>query len=234
MKIREYYRSDSEPWNQFRNRLVPQFLRAVHAPLMCSMRLTGSGMSGGAEYLDGRNNGPGAIFVVWHDMMLFPMFVFQYHNVHVIVSNSRSGQLAAALWRLHGWPTIWGSAGKRAGISALRIGVSALRKGKSIGFTPDGPLGPRHQAQPGVVHLASHSGAPVVPLGVAVTRQWQLSTWDRHCIPKPFSHAHLHAGAPLQVPPKLEREQVEEWRMRIQNSMREAQVEAQQRLNSSH
>lgn len=230
MKLRDYYRTESEPWNSIRNMVSPRLLWMLHAPLMCTLRLSGSGLEEGASYLQGREDNPGSILVTWHDVMLIPMFTFQHHDVHVIVSHSRSGQLAAALWRLHGWPTIWGSAGKREGITALRKGVTKLRQGKSIGFTPDGPLGPRHRAQPGVVHLASHSGAKIVPLGVAVSKQWSLPTWDRHCIPKPFAKAHLHAGETLAVPPGLDRDGVEEWRLKIENAMIEAQREAERKL----
>ncbi|MEO6906548.1 MAG: lysophospholipid acyltransferase family protein, partial [Abditibacteriaceae bacterium] len=208
----------------------PRLLWVLHAPLMCTLRLSGSGMEEGASYLEDQNTGPGSILVAWHDVVLIPMFAFQHHGVHVIVSHSRSGQLAATLWRLHGWPTIWGSTGKREGITALRKGVSKLREGKTVGFTPDGPLGPRHKAQPGVVHLASYTGAKVVPLGVAVSRQWSLRTWDRHCIPKPFAKVHMHAGRVLEVPPGLDRDGVEEWRLRIENALREAQDEAARQL----
>lgn len=233
MKLRDYYRTEGEPWNRIRNSLAPRLLWAVHAPLMCTMHFSASGLENGAAYLEGQNEGAGAIFVTWHDVMLFPMYTFQQHDVHVIVSHSRSGQLAAALWRIHGWPTIWGSAGKREGISALRSGVKKLRNGKSIGFTPDGPLGPRHQAQPGVVYLASNANAKVIPLGVAVSQQWSLPTWDKHCIPKPFAKAHLHAGKILEVPSGLDRDGIEEWRVRIENAMKEAQQEALQKLTEA-
>lgn len=232
MGFRHYFWTRGEPWNSIRAALAPQALRAIHAGLMCSATVATSGMAPGREYLERENKGPGAIFPVWHDVMLFPMYLFQNKGIGVIVSQSRSGQVAAALWRLHGWPTTWGSTKKQQGVPALRKGISLLRSGQSIGFTPDGPLGPRHHAQPGIVYLAAMSGAPILPLGVALNRCWRLPTWDRHAIAQPFCHIHFHLGEPIHVPRRGAREELEEWRLHVEQKLQEATQTAQQKVDA--
>lgn len=232
MGFRHYFWTKGEPWNSVRSQIAPQTLRALHSGLMCGVRLSSSGVHQGREYLEREQNGPGAIFVVWHDVMFFPMYLFRDKGVGVIVSQSRSGQVAAALWRLYGWPTTWGSTKGQQGVPALRKGISILKSGQSLGFTPDGPLGPRHCAQPGVVYLAASSGAPVFPLGVGISRAWRLGTWDRQVIPQPMSHAHLHLGEPIHVPREGARSDVELWREKIERAMLDATAIAQARCGA--
>jgi lysophospholipid acyltransferase (LPLAT)-like uncharacterized protein len=230
MGFRHYFWTRGEPWNGVRSNLAPQTLRALHSCLMCGVHVTTSGVHQGKEYLERQADGPGAIFPVWHDVMLLPMYLFRDRGIGVIVSPSRSGQIAAALWRLYGWPTTWGSTKGQQGVPALRKGISLLRSGQSLGFTPDGPLGPYHRAQPGIVYLAAMSGAPVLPLGVSVSRAWHLPTWDRHVVPQPGARAHLHLGAPIHVPKSAAREDTEHWRAEIESALNEATRCAEQAL----
>lgn len=233
MGFRHYFWTKGEPWNGIRSSLAPQTLRVIHSGLMCSARVTTSGIQPGGVYLERRNEGPGAIFPVWHDVMLFPMYLFQNKGIGVIVSQSRSGQVAAALWRLHGWPTTWGSTKKQEGVPALRKGIALLKSGQSLGFTPDGPLGPRHHAQPGVVYLAAMSGAPIFPLGVALTRAWRLPTWDRHAIAQPFCRIHFHLGEPIHIPRNGAKTDLEMWRANVETEMKNAMQTARDTLGTS-
>lgn len=230
MGFRHYFWTKGEPWNSVRSQLAPQTLRALHSTFMCGVRVSSSGVHQGREYIERENTNPGAIFVVWHDVMLFPMYLFRDKGIGVIVSPSRSGQVAAALWRLYGWPTTWGSTKGQQGVPALRKGIATLRSGQSLGFTPDGPLGPRHRAQPGVVYLAASSAAPVFPLGVAINRAWYLPTWDRHVIPKLTARVHLHLGEPIQVPRDATRDDLELWRDKIETAMKDATATAQEKI----
>jgi lysophospholipid acyltransferase (LPLAT)-like uncharacterized protein len=230
MSFRHYFWNKGEPWNGIRSSLAPQTLRAAHAALMCTARVSTSGIGQGSAYLRRENSGVGAIFPVWHDVMLFPMYLFQNKGIGVIVSQSRSGQVAAALWRLHGWPTTWGSTKKQQGVPALRKGISILKSGQSLGFTPDGPLGPRHHAQPGIVFLAAMTGAPIFPLGVALSRAWRLPTWDKHAIAQPFCHLHFHVGAPIHVPRDAAKKETELWRARIEEEIQNAMQAAREKI----
>lgn len=226
---RHYFWTTGEPWNSIRSWLVPRILRAAHCSLMCTLRISTSGIPHGAQYLQ-PGCPVGALFVTWHDLTLMPLHLFRHLNLGIMTSRSRSGQVQAAFWRLYGWHTVWGSTKKREGIKALREVLRLLGEGRSFAFTPDGPKGPRHYAHPGVVYMASHASSVIMPLGIAASNYWRLPTWDRYCIPKPFARVHVHLGEEMQIPADLSREQMEEWRCRVEVEINRAQTAAQREL----
>jgi lysophospholipid acyltransferase (LPLAT)-like uncharacterized protein len=201
----------------------------MHSVLMCTLKISTSGVQHAKPYF-GKNPQSGALFVLWHDHTLLPLHVFRHQNIGVMMSTSRTGKIQAAFWRLYGWPTVWGSTKKREGVRALREVLHGLRDGQSFGFTPDGPKGPRHQAQPGVIYLASHAPAIVMPLGIAAENAWNLPTWDKYLIPKPFSKMHFHVGGPISIPSLLSREETLAWQERIAELIDEATREAERHL----
>jgi lysophospholipid acyltransferase (LPLAT)-like uncharacterized protein len=229
MKLRDLFWSKGNPWRGIRSYSVPRLLRFMHAGLMSTVRITTTGVHQSQGYY-GRTEGPGALFVLWHDHTLVPLHLFRQRGIGVMMSRSRAGQMQAAFWSLYGWPVVWGSTKKKEGIAALREVLRLVRGGAMFGFTPDGPKGPRRYAHPGVVYLASKAPAVVMPLAVAASDYWQLSTWDKYLIPKPFSRVHIHLGEPLHVPENLSKEDNEIWRLKIQDALNESERRAQEEL----
>jgi len=218
-----------------RSALVPRLLQVAHSALMLSLRITVSGGAQLPDILDRHEGDPqrrACLFVCWHDHTFLPLHLFRRKNIGVMMSRSRTGQIQAAFWRLHGWPTVWGSTKKREGIQALRETLRLLRSGQSFAFTPDGPKGPRHEAKPGIVYLASNAPASIIPLGVAADRFWQLPTWDRYLIPKPFARVHVHLGEPLHVPPGLSKDEMTQWQKRVEDELARAIETCRQKLGS--
>lgn len=227
-KFRRYFWSTGEPWNSIRTWFLPQFLRVMHSLLMCTLKISTSGVGRSAKLLDQKI---GVVYVTWHDLTLMPLHLFRHKNIGVMMSTSHSGQIQAAFWRLYGWPTTWGSTKKREGIRALREVLRLLRDGQSFAFTVDGPKGPRHQAHAGAIYLASNAPAFLMPLGVAASDYWQLPSWDKYLIPKPFSRVHVHIGEPLSIPTDLPREENAAWQEKIGEVINEANAEAQRQLD---
>jgi lysophospholipid acyltransferase (LPLAT)-like uncharacterized protein len=232
--LRNYFWLKAEPWHSFRYWLFPRILRIVHSVLMCTLRIRISGVASVYAFMEkGRaGEGPGPLFVLWHDHTLLPLHSFRHRNVGTMMSRSRAGQMQAALWGLYGWPAVWGSTFKREGIQALREVLRGLRGGQAFAFTPDGPKGPRHRAQPGVVYLASKAPTVVVPVAVAASRAWHLPTWDKYLIPKPFARVHLHFGEPVEIPTNLSREDTEKWQRRVEELIDAALEEAERRVKA--
>lgn len=198
---------------------------------MCTLRISTSGVRQADALL---NQEIGVVFVTWHDLTLMPLHIFRHKNIGVIMSTSRSGRIQAALFRMYGWPTTWGSTNKREGIKALREVLRLLRAGRSFAFTPDGPKGPRHQAHPGAIYLTSNAPTVLMTLTVAASSYWQLPTWDRYLIPKPFARVHVHIGDPVTVPTEIPREAMEQWQHSLTTMIEEAAVEASRQLARHH
>jgi len=231
MGFRHYFWTSGEPWCRVRSWLVPRLIAALHSVLMCTLRISMSGGSRLQPLLEEPQRT--ALLVTWHDLTLVLLHTLRDRQIRVMMSHSRSGQLQAALWRLHGFPTVWGSTRKREGVRALREALRGLRAGEVFALTPDGPKGPLHCCQPGIVYLASNAPAPVFPIAVAASSFWKLRTWDRYLIPKPFARVHVHVGQGLHVPPDLAREELELWQQRIAQALDDAQQTAAQRLNTA-
>ena len=228
MKLRDVFWTPQQPFASLRSWAVPRLMRLFHATLMSSLRFSTSGVHRLRPFVNAPERG--ALLVIWHDQTLVPLHVLQGCGIATMMSRSRAGQMQAAFWHLYGWPIIWGSTKKKEGIAALRESLRLVQSGGLMGFTPDGPKGPRREAHGGVVYLASKSGVPVFPLGIAASDFWQLKTWDRYLIPKPFARVHLHMGEPISVPADLSREQSDEWRGRVKSALDEAEREAKRAL----
>ncbi|RYG75258.1 DUF374 domain-containing protein [bacterium] len=230
MKLRDLFWSKSNPWRGIRSYTVPRLLRIVHSTIMATVSVTTTGVHHSKGYYR-RTEGPGALFVLWHDHTLVPLHVFRHQGIGVMMSTSRAGRMQAAFWTLYGWPVVWGtSTRKKEGIAALREVLRLVRGGAMFGFTPDGPKGPARQAKPSVVYLASKAPAVVMPLSMAASNYWQMGTWDRYLIPKPFSKVHIHLGEPLHVPENLSKDESEEWRLKIEDALNESERRAQAEL----
>lgn len=162
------------------------------------------------------------IFAIWHNrlLMLPPPFDrwFPTRQSIGLISASRDGDLVSILIERSGYGTIRGST-SRKGVIALRQLVEALAAGSNVLFTPDGPRGPVYEVSPGVIFVAQKSGAPIVPLHVEYSSCWRLKSWDRFCVPRPFSKLRFIVGPAVQVEPMRDAEGFEADRLRLQNVM---------------
>jgi lysophospholipid acyltransferase (LPLAT)-like uncharacterized protein len=227
-KFRDYFWATGEPWNSIRSWLAPRLLMVVHSILMCTVRFSSSGVRQAWQ----RRSEGGTLLVTWHDLTFIPLHLLRDQDIYAMISTSRAGKVQAAFWRLYGWPTLWGSSKKREGIRALRQILNGLREGRMFAFTPDGPKGPRHKVQPGVVYLASNASAAIIPVGVAASSCWRLPTWDKYLIPRPFARVHIHMGEPVDIPSNLSREQMQEWQTRMETILHQTTETAAARLSS--
>ena len=142
------------------------------------------------------------IYALWHCHVFFmPMLrISGGQPVAVLLSAHRDAQIVGVAARMRGVELVAGSS-SRGGVRAYLQLIQRLRGGRSVCITPDGPRGPARRVKPGVVHLAWQSGCAVVPMGLAVTRQRRLRSWDRTLLPLPFCRVVLTLGPPLWLPP---------------------------------
>jgi len=140
-----------------------------------------------------------AIYAFWHRCLLACAWHFRGHRIHILISRSFDGELIARTVELLGFKAIRGSS-SRGGSTALRQMAEAYGAGHICAITADGPKGPAMVAKPGTAQLAQLVGAPVGTFYLLPDRAWELKSWDRFLIPKPFSRvrvtwpAHLPAA----------------------------------------
>jgi lysophospholipid acyltransferase (LPLAT)-like uncharacterized protein len=162
----------------------------------------------GAENVAPHAQGAPAVFAFWHEHLpLLPALVmkaatlplYRARPMHALVSQHRDGRFIGDVVRRFGLTSVYGSS-TRGGAASLRQLLKLLAQGDHIGITPDGPRGPRREADAGVAQLAALSGVPIVPVAGRTSRRLVLNTWDRMAVPLPFGRGVLVCGPPIVVP----------------------------------
>lgn len=143
------------------------------------------------------------IYALWHDVIatippIWRAHVGGHRHAVVLTSASKDGAVLAAAMGEFGIGSVRGSSSRRAvaGLIGLR---QAMRAGSDTCITPDGPKGPRHICQPGIIKLAQTTGAPIIPIRARFGSLRRLRTWDRFIIPLPFAIVRVHFGRPQTV-----------------------------------
>ena len=142
------------------------------------------------------------IFAFWHgDLLLQPYLYYQFRKtpkIKVLISDHFDGQIIARIMTFFRFGTIHGST-TRGGAKVLIQGLKSLSDGYDIGITPDGPKGPRHTVGDGAVVMAQKRQAKVIVYSCVPSSYWQLRSWDRFVIPKPFGVLNFYASEPIDL-----------------------------------
>lgn len=142
------------------------------------------------------------LFSFWHGELFFsPIFYRELkksrkRETKILISEHFDGGLIADVAKLVGADSIRGSTSK----GAKRVLIQALkacREGNDIGITPDGPRGPYRSIAAGIIYLSQKTETKVVVLRAKSSRFWELRSWDRFMIPKPFSIIDFYASKPF-------------------------------------
>jgi lysophospholipid acyltransferase (LPLAT)-like uncharacterized protein len=157
------------------------------------------------------------IYSFWHENILLLACHYGQPNLLVLISQHADGELIAEICRNLHFGLIRGST-TRGGVEAVR---QFLHNGNRahLAITPDGPRGPRRKVQPGAVYLASRTGLPIIPIGIAFRRAWRMKSWDQFALPQPGGLATCLTLPPLDVPPNLDKRQLEQYRIQFQELM---------------
>lgn len=157
------------------------------------------------------NAGTPVIYALWHGRMFLLFKSVPLDKVAILVSPSNDGEFITRIAQCIGFRHFVRGSHKRGGTQAILGLHKALQEDKhSIAFTVDGPRGPRYVVKPGIIRLASQTGAPIIPLGAG--SRWLLTkfdkAWDHFHAPLPFTDMHLTYGEPLHVPTGLSEEEI--------------------------
>lgn len=160
-----------------------------------------------ADPADELFSGP-VIFVFWHEYIPFPIYLRPHCRLAMLLSQHQDAEILSHVARFAGLEAVRGST-NRGGAGALRE-LLDRGKGMNLAITPDGPRGPRRELAQGAVYLSSRLQVPLVALGVGYDRPWRnRRAWDKFAIPRPFSRCRAVLGPRTQIPPDLDRHQIE-------------------------
>lgn len=143
------------------------------------------------------------IVACWHGDLFYLPYLYlklrKHPNAKVIISEHFDGQIIAKITAFFKIGTLHGST-TRGGAKVLIAAIKTLRGGTDIGITPDGPKGPRHEiVADGIVAMAQKADAKVITLSCVPRSYWQVKSWDRFTIPKPFTQLDFYASEPLDL-----------------------------------
>lgn len=166
------------------------------------------------------------ILASWHQRFFGGFYLPKIFNrpISIMISQSKDGDFIADVVQRIGWAPVRGSS-SRGGKKALRVLVEEIRNRLLCGHIVDGPTGPARVIKPGLISLASHSGAAICPTYVFYERPWIFNSWDRFMIPKPFSRVKIRFAPLIVVPEDVDSELFEVLRSRIEREMMESYEE---------
>lgn len=169
------------------------------------------------------NNTQAKIFVFWHGHQLFVYKGYKNaagraRGTFVLISEHRDGRLVAFAFKLLGLNSVAGSS-TRGAVRSLVSLLKKLEQGHCVAITPDGPRGPIYKLKPGVIALAQKSGAPIYILSTDFEKKWQLKSWDKMQIPKPFTKAYFAISEAIYIPSQLDMAQHAEYAQKLEDQI---------------
>jgi Kdo2-lipid IVA 3' secondary acyltransferase len=163
-----------------------------------------------------------SILVFWHQH-IFAVISYLSHfsqkqNITALVSGSEDGKMLQSLLKTFHFNIIQGSSTKDGYESLLRLQRNTADD-EIILITPDGPKGPPTELKSGALHAARYSGKPLIAMYVCYEKFWQLKSWDRGVIPKPFSQFAITFSEPIYIDRDSSEPELKELKDKIESDL---------------
>jgi len=137
---------------------------------------------------------------IWHGDELALISRFGHLGPTLLVSQSRDGESMTMATRALGYRVTRGSS-TRGAVGGLIALIRAVREGHQVVLAVDGPQGPRGVCKPGIIRIVQKTGAPLFPVGVAVSHRYVFKkTWNQVYLPLPFSRQVVFVDRPISFP----------------------------------
>ena len=149
------------------------------------------------------NSGRPIMVCVWHGRLVFPSWYLRLKttNVHAIASRHTDAEIMARVLRRWGYGLIRGST-RKGGKAVVQKMADVFKNAGIIAVTNDGPKGPPRIAKAGSTGLALKYNVQIVTITGSATKFWQMKSWDRSMLPKPFGTIHIIVSPPLDISEK--------------------------------
>ncbi len=141
----------------------------------------------------------GVLFAIWHNRLAFGMHIYKnYKNVFALASSHSDGRLITDIIKKMDYQVIEGSSNRNPTATLKKI-IKQINSGNKVVITPDGPRGPRYKINSTITKLGHKYNKPVIPVSCATNKYFQLKSWDKMIIPKPFCIVVVIIGEPLNL-----------------------------------
>jgi lysophospholipid acyltransferase (LPLAT)-like uncharacterized protein len=142
------------------------------------------------------------ILAMWHGQLLMQALNYRKFKkdgkIKVIVSQHRDGQTIRKVVSHLGVGAIEGSS-TRGGAKALINAIKSIKNGIDVAITPDGPKGPIYEVADGIVAISQKTNAKILTCSIKPSKYWQMNSWDKFIIPKPFGKIDFYISDPFSI-----------------------------------
>ena len=155
----------------------------------------------GEEHLLNLINSSKPIMVcVWHGRLLFPSWYIRLKTttLHAIASRHSDAEIMARILYNWGYGLIRGST-RKGGKAVVQKMAAVFKSAGIVAVTNDGPKGPPRIAKAGSTGLALKYNVQIITITGSATKYWQMKSWDRFMLPKPFGKIQLIVSPPLNI-----------------------------------
>ena len=150
------------------------------------------------------NSGKPIMVCVWHGRLLFPSWYIRLKttNLHAIASRHTDAEIMARILKKWGYGLLRGST-RKGGKVVVKKMAEIFKNAGIVAVTNDGPKGPSRIAKAGSTGLALKYNVQIITITGSATKYWQMKSWDRFMLPKPFGRIQLIISPPLDNTEKL-------------------------------
>ena len=136
----------------------------------------------------------------WHSRFLFAVYCLKMKkikNVWAVSSTHKDSQVMAHILNRFKIKLIKGSS-TRGWDNVIKKMLKIFKNSDSIiAITNDGPKGPPRIAKAGSYKIAVKSNAQIVAISATCSHYWEVGSWDRLRIPKPFGQIYIDFSDPM-------------------------------------
>jgi lysophospholipid acyltransferase (LPLAT)-like uncharacterized protein len=173
-------------------------------------------------WMDHVDAGGRVLLCCWHQQFFSFIRYFKAYSQYkpsLMISKSKDGEIIAGIAELTGWITARGSS-SRGGKTALQKMIQNLKKNGLAAHIIDGPRGPAGIVKKGAIYLAQDADAMIVPMYAIAKKAWYFNSWDRFCLPKPFSKVIIRYGEMIKIQTNGDHGLIEKNRKFLEDIMR--------------
>lgn len=187
-----------QKWLKLKRRWFP-YLFAYSAKMAIRMLLKTCriNLHGLDTFIKTAENSP-CMLMLWHSKLVLVSEILNTYAPQFIytafISKSRDGDPLARLATSYKSGRALRVPHDARHLALNQLIASIKNKGEIIIITPDGPRGPKQEIKPGIILAARQTEANVFPFSWSAKSFWQLNTWDRMRIPKPFTSINVYFG----------------------------------------